>query len=300
MIRFRHLLVVSGVVVGASWVAAQTSTPPAATPEAPSPAKVAPDRSGEALLRELFRTHQGLQGTRLLIRVDNRSSETAPYLYSRAIELWIGEGGRFRSESVAAFGGGPRVISDGKTVVTDPMRMGAPVVLTTASPTVWEAQELANPSRATPLIWLAEGEKGMDRILVPESFIREVPAPNGRRAVQVGTTLAGVIEFTFRADDPNKRVIGIEFDSAPDWRIAVRGGQAFVAMGGSRTRQALVWAEQGAKFASSLFDTSVPKGMTSVDRRRPAGAAAPATATRPPESEPSEETPEGDGSPVLP
>lgn|GEM_PF-6255071 len=267
--------------------------------EAP-PDKVAvtgPDRSGEAFLRQVFQAHAGLSGVRILLRMDTRSQASAPYLYSRAAELWVDQGNRFRLETVVAFGNGNRVICDGKTVLLDPLSLVQPVVLADAGPNLWDATEALSAARITPLIWLAEGEKGVDRLIVPETFIREVPAPKGLRRVQMGLAQIGVTEFTMRADDPNLRVIQIEWDSNAEWRATVRGGNASVEMGGSRTLNSIIWAQRGAKFNANLFDATVPKGLTSTDRRK---AAAKPT---PPETDLTEKTRTpitGDGSPVTP
>src|SRR5437870_2273473 len=89
---------------------------------ADKPAVPPVDRSAEPALKALFAQSGVLRGVHIAIEVYPRETEANRYDDDSTLNVWLGDGGRFRIQSSSNYwGGGSLFVSDGEALLSDDM-----------------------------------------------------------------------------------------------------------------------------------------------------------------------------------
>ncbi len=239
-----------GVTAGLLLVFAQSQAK-AATPV---------DRSGEQDLVRLLEKYGKLPPFYCWIDRYSGDGESQGYDKGGTARLWFGGGKRFRVYTAGSFGDGIMAVSDGKTLMFDPLDLSSTVELEDM-PTTWQKMpdQLAPNQNGFVLMWLLDGKASLDTLAEKDKPIT---------VAHSGKTL--VVSFT------NKTVGQVNLEITDGWLTADELVQSFESDGQKfvfKTRNVYQTLDFSQRFPNGLFDTKPAKGVVVEDTRKKHGHA---------------------------
>lgn len=226
------------------------------TQDAAKPAPVAVDRSAETALKQLFATCGAIRNVHIAVEIYPRETVADRYDDDSSMDLWLGDGGRFRIENLSKFwGGGSLVVSDGMAVLADNMSDDSAIRLKPAYKNLHEA------SSQEPLLYLMEGMSGFDAFVAKDKDVKFIPIQGGEKAIELNAKDLGKVVFVYSEKDGTPFPTHIEEFKAPWW-----SDDAGKASDKPYTREDVRLVAYGP-FDSALFAVAGPKGKMIVDER---------------------------------
>ena len=220
-----------------------------------APAAKPIDRSAEPALRQLFATCGSLRSIHIAVEIYPRETIADRYDDDSSMDLWLGDGGRFRISRLSKFwGGGSLVVSDGLSVLADDLSDDSAIRLKTAYKSLHEA------SSNEPLLYLMEGAPGFDALVEKDKEVKFVTAPAGEKAIELNSKDMGKLVVVYSDQDGVPFPTQIEEFKAPWW------ADAGTTSDKPYTREDVRLVGYGP-FDANLFSVASPKGRKTVDER---------------------------------
>jgi len=230
--------------------AAQDKGGPAATA---TPAKPAVDRSAEPALRDLFTQSGTLRGVHIMIETFGLESDAGRYTEGSSMDLWRGDGGRFRFlSSQNTWGGGNLMVSDGESLLTDDMSDDGAIVLSKPKKTFHELND------QEPLLYLLEGQPGFDALVDKDQPVRFVSTTSGGQEIELHSKKIGKVVLHYRNNSSIPS--GIDLYQAMWW------SDDPTALSDKPTVREQIRIVSQGPINSTLFSVAVPKGKKVTDQ----------------------------------
>jgi hypothetical protein len=193
----------------------------------------------------------------------SREEDTLPFYPGTSLELWWGGGTRFQLQSWGYWGDAMRWISDGQSLLRDPLSLGEPPTYSnTAANMLTTLREFqAKESLANPLIYFLSGEAGLTSLLGAEG---SVVANKG--GFHFTKTVFGNLDVKLEANFPwqlsydNRPYLESMNKQFPDWFPLPTSPISIV---GVRVLSA-------KRVSEKHFNVTLPKGTAFIDERKDA------------------------------
>lgn len=225
--------------------------------QAQAPAKpVGPlDRSGEGYLTLLLEKYSKLPPFYVWIDRYSGDGESEGFDKGGTAQLWYGGGKQFRIYSAGSFGDDRLAVSDGKSLLLDPLDMQRAVEIKDM-PAKWEGltEQFAPNQSGCMLLWLMDGKASLDTLAEKDKPITCLRDGN-----------AFVVSFT------NKDLGKINVEIIDGWLTADEFDQSFEFDGIKfefRNRNVYRPFVFSPKFPKGVFDVIAPKGAMTIDQRK--------------------------------
>ena len=159
--------------------------------------KPAVDHSAEPALKQLFANAGMLHGAHVVLTFYGKADGDY-YLQNRTDDMWIGSNGELRLSSMSSMGDGSLIVTDGKTLMTDPLTDDDPIRLSKGG----KALHLVAPRE--PMAFFLEGSAGYDALIDASSAITFTTASEGKKAIDCRAKDFGrvVIVYSDSAQNP--------------------------------------------------------------------------------------------------
>ena len=224
-------------------------------PAADKPAAPPVDRSAEPALKSFFVKSGAVKGVHIKIGVFPREVEADRYNDDSTMELWVGDGGRFRFvTSNNYWGGGSLFVSDGLSLLTDDMSDDGSIRISNPKKNLFELND------QEPILYLLQGEAGFDALVDKDKSLKFVTKPDDKdQVIEVNTKKLGKILLRYPAGAVLPSSIGMM--TAPWWQDQKD------ATDKPYTFETVKVVSQGA-IDSTLFRVAAPKGKKVLDERK--------------------------------
>lgn len=225
---------------------------PAATEK---PAAPAVDRSAEPALKSLFAASGALRGVQISIEIYPYEQDAQRYNDDSSLQLWMGDGGRFRIESSSNYwGGGSIWVSDGESLLTDDMSDDGSIRLTKLKKSLHEVND------QEPIMFLLEGQTGFDALVDKDKPVKFASgAGTSDQSIELHSKKLGKIVLYYKNGSPIPTAI--ETYQVPWWL-----GPDAAAPDHASSREEIRVVSHGP-FASHIFSVAAPKGKNIIDER---------------------------------
>ena len=216
--------------------------------------KTVVDHTAEPALKQLFQKAGDLRQIHAVITQATRSSDNF-YMAQQTTDLWLGRKGQFRMESIGNMGDESLVVSDGLSIMNDPLSDDDPITLNNAGKPLHEliARE--------PIAFLLEGPAGYDKLVDTTQPVIFAKANADEKAIEFHSRDLGKIVITFRDSEDQPLPLEIDTYRSPRRRDAgtelpYPSSKEFIRLTGTGTQPA------------SLFSVVAPKGRKVEDQRQ--------------------------------
>ena len=216
--------------------------------------KSAVDHSAEPALKQLFQRAGDLRDVHAVITQATRSSENF-YMAQQTTDLWLGSKGQFRMESIGNMGDESLLVSDGMSIMNDPLSDDDPITLNNAGKPLHElvARE--------PIAFLLEGPAGYDKLVDSTQPVVFTKADADKRAIEFHSRDLGKLVITFRDSEDEPLPLEIDTYRSPRRRDAgtelpYPSSKEFIRLTGTGMQPA------------RLFSVVPPKGKKVEDQRQ--------------------------------
>jgi outer membrane lipoprotein-sorting protein len=219
--------------------------------------KPAVDHSAEPALRQLFQRAGELREVHAVITQATRSSDNF-YMAQQTTELWLGRKGQFRMETIGNMGDESLLVSDGMSIMNDPLSDDDPITLNYAGKPLHElvARE--------PIAFLLEGPTGYDKLVDPAQSVVFSKANADEKSIEFHSKDLGKIVVTYRDSDDQPLPLEIDTYRSPRRRdvgteLPYPSLKEFIRLTGVGPQP------------SGLFSVVPPKGKKVEDQRQKVG-----------------------------
>jgi len=212
------------------------------------------DRSAELAVKDLFAKSGALKNVHLAIEFYSYETEAKRYDDDSSMNLWMGDGGRFRMlTSSNTWGGGSLFVSDGDSLLSDDLSDDGTIRISAPKKTLHEIndQEI--------LLYVLEGQPGFDAVAQKDQPVKFVSQDDNGQAIELHNKKLGKIVLTYRQGSPIPCEIATF--SAPWW-----SDDAGTVSDRPYTLERIRVVSQGP-IDSSLFVVNAPKGKKVTDER---------------------------------
>src|SRR5689334_2240440 len=125
------------------------------------------DRSAEPALKDFFAQSGALRNVHLAIEFYSYETEAKRYDDDSSMNLWIGDGGRFRMlTSSNTWGGGSLFVSDGGSLLSDDLADDGAIRISAPKKTLHEINE------QEILLYVMEGQAGLDVLVQKDQPVK--------------------------------------------------------------------------------------------------------------------------------
>ncbi len=216
--------------------------------------KTAVDQSAAPALKQLFQRAGDLRNVHAVITQATRSSDNF-YMAQQTIDLWLGRKGQFRMESIGNMGDESLLVSDGLSIMNDPLSDDDPITLNSAGKPL---HELVNRE---PIAFLLEGVSGYDKLVDSTQPVVFAKTKSDQKAIEFHSKDLGKIVVTFSDSDEQPLPMEIDTYRSPRRRDAgtelpYPSSKEFIRLTGTGTQPA------------SFFSVVPPKGKKVEDQRQ--------------------------------
>jgi len=192
-------------------------------------AKDASDRSAEPLLRSVFADYGARRNFKIVISTASKMERNGAFYAGSETVVTYAHGMRFRVVASDMWGSALWMSCDGRTLLRDPLTVGAPVELHSAPKSLIEADGRLQPGQAfgSPMFQLLLGPSGFDQAVEPTGPITSRTVGSGWTILSYPSKQVGRTELWMRTDDPQRLVRRIQYDNRaqlerlardiPDW-----------------------------------------------------------------------------------
>ena len=214
----------------------------------------------------------------LQAHIDRTAQESSkePWFPGGSIDLDYESGKGFRVESCGSWGDGFVYVSDGKTLLSDPLDLTQGVTLKGAKPAVFDN----DPSLAmrggsfSLLYYFLAGAKGFDEAVSKDGEIVGVQGGPNRDAIRFKSTKIGTVTVFFNPKDRHLLVQKIAFD---DLENKKEQAKMFAEWGAEMPTdpldvQQVTYASVNRRLRRNVFSTEPAKGLVVNDQRKKAKA----------------------------
>lgn len=222
--------------------------------------KTTVDRSAEPALRQLF-TAISQEHNAHIFATYYRAGATDYYLPDHTFDLWIGDGGKFRMESTSVAGDYTTVmVSDGNTVMNDPMNDDETITLNSSTKPIYE-----QVSRE-PIVFMFSGPDAFDKLVDKDQPVIFTQAPEGEKQIEFHSFSMGkiVVAYKENSSDP----IPVRIDMFRSFRRRDNGSTESPT---PTVREYFRLISRGP-IPANYFSTDAPKGKKIEDDRKKAGS----------------------------
>ena len=228
--------------------------PNAAMPDKPA-AKAAVDRSAEPALTSLFADSGALRDVHIAIEVYPRETEADRYDDDSSINIWLGDGGRFRYQmSSNTWGGGSLFVSDGESLLSDDMSDDGTIKISAPKKTLHELSDQET------ILYALEGQAGFDALVDKDQPLKFVGSPTADDPViELHSKKLGKVLLHYKAGSPIPTQI--ETFTAPWW--SDNPGE----VSDKPYMSELIRVISHGPLDSKLFRVEAPKGKKFTDER---------------------------------
>jgi len=219
--------------------------------------KPAIDRSAEESLRKLFTTVSSLHGAHLFVSY-YRSGSADYYLPDHTNDFWFGAPGQFRSEVNTLSGDSSSLtISDGKSVLTDPLDDDQTILLNKGGRPIYESIP------REPLMFFVAGPDAFDKLVSKDGPVTFATADSGEKAIEFRSGEFGKIVIAYK-DGANP--LPTRIDMYRSFRRRDSGTESTTP-----TTKEYIGLVSTGTVPSSMFAIVVPKGKKFQDNREKSG-----------------------------
>lgn len=208
------------------------------------------DRSAEPALRQVFATVGNVHNAHLILSYFSKASWDG-YVYSRTNDLYVGPSGQMRLESNSATGDMSLTVSDGMTLMNDPLSDDDTITLKKAT----SFHEIA-PQEC--IAYLLEGTANFEKVVEKDQPIIFAEASAGHKAIEVRMKTLGKVVITYSESDGFPRRI--------DLFRSQRRRDDGVEQTTPSTKEYVNFVSSGS-LPRSLFSATPPKGKKFEDQR---------------------------------
>jgi hypothetical protein len=222
--------------------AAKSATPPV-------------DRSAEPALKSLFAESGALRGVHITVEVYPRVDVADRYDDDSSMDIWIGDGGRFRFQTSSNYwGGGSLFVSDGEALLTDDMSDDGSIRISKPKKTFHELSD------QEAILYALEGQAGFDALVDKDKPLKFVGTSNdGGQVIELNSKKLGKVILHYRAGSPIPTAI--ESYSVPWWE------DDKTKVPDKPTNREVLSVVSHGPIDSSLFRVAAPKGKKVTDER---------------------------------
>lgn len=214
------------------------------------------DHTAEPSLKQVFQRAGDLRNAHAFITQESRSSENF-YTEQQTVELWLGRKGQFRMETIGNMGDESLLVSDGMSVMNDPLSDDDPITLNNAGKPLHELIS------REPFAFLLEGSAGYDKLVDPTKPIAFAKAAAGDKAIEFHSKDLGKILITYRDSDDEPLPLEIDNFRSP------RRRDAGLELPYPSSKEFIRLTSVGP-MPTSLFSVVTPKGKKVTDERQKA------------------------------
>lgn len=229
----------------------------------------APDRSGEAALKELLSSMATVRGARIVVSQSSRETDKDDFFAGNQADiLWDGPK-RFRFALSNMWGDGSLFVGRETETIRDPLDLSQAMTIRDLGETVnGSVPELAlKGDWQVVLVYFLDGAKSLDKLAPADSSVRVAVAD---RAIEIDKSPFGKLTVYWARTKGRLLVDRLEFDNwdskvevhkkYPDWVDMPQKGTLDV--------ESIRYLGLGQKFDNRLFETKPPKGMSTTDERK--------------------------------
>lgn len=219
-----------------------------------------PDRSGEGLLKELMSQYQKRMVHWYVGRYDMESANENTNADSTTL-FWWGGAMKFRLNQASDMGDGILVVSDGKTLMRDPLSTGMSIALLAAPKTLSDGQGELAPARSGSLLYfLFDGPDALDKVAPATASVKSTTTGN-RWTIEVTNENRTT---TWRGERQGNQLMVKSVETPASGTASLSGAPAAL-------RRDVVEEEKPLKMEAWLFDPTPPTGYQVQDRRNQPG-----------------------------
>jgi hypothetical protein len=243
--------------------------------EAPDGAR---DRSAEPLLRSIFADYGARRKFKIVIASTSKEQHLGAFYAGSEVVLTYADGMRFRIVATEMWGSTLWISCDGRTLMRDPLVVGAPIELRNAPKSLIEADGRLQPGQTfgSPLFQLLQGPAAFDEAVESKGPITSRTVGSGWTVVSYPSKQLGHTELWLRSDDPQRLVRRIRYDNRVNLeRLSRQNPDWFTMPEDPMTIQEISYLPVNeAILAEECIATPTP-GMPVEDRRTPPSPTAP-------------------------
>lgn len=235
----------------------QTPVPNAQAPK--------PDRTGEAALRQLLTDMGRISRSEITIEKSARSNRSGVMEPDRVITLDYDSPTKFRIVETGVFGDCSMYVSDGKTLLEDPLDDSQKSVLSKAGRSIYASNKaLALKGDAVSLVfYFLAGPTAFDSLVASDS-----PVTVSANTISFKSKDAGSVKVGYSGTPGKERVTSIEYDNLPYYQERAQRFGGFGRVPENPLTVENVTYREHAALDASLFRTTPHDPKNVEDKRK--------------------------------
>lgn len=237
--------------------------------DAPKPA---PDRSAESELRQVFTAAGRLRHLEATLARSSRFLMDDPMSYDGVTDLSYSSPNRFNVYYSEMWGGGFRAVSDGATLLVDPLDGVSPASLSKAPENLFSADPslAAKGGVSSPFFYFLAGEPGFELIVKKDGFIRRVRSRGLEDGIEFQSNGFGKVTVYYRYSDPRMLLRSIEYDNRDVYGEvpADAPGELEDFFSGVLIRHEIEYRSLNRPIEPKRFSTEPPRNVRVDDKRK--------------------------------